>query len=634
MRIERITAVDFQGIRRVDLSLGDLSFIFGPNGAGKSSIADAILFALAGETTRGSQLGQVVRQGGKSAEVQVEAGGRVVCRKRTLRSGEVLVDGAKQRAADADGAVEKAVGHSLPAVSAALRSGRVLSLKPAELQALLAGLTGARSDGAALREAAGSETIAALARLSLKVPTSLSGCEQLEAQAVALRQQAKRDVASADGELARYSLPTPELVQQAAKVSADELAQQLRDLRQRRDQAVRRQASGDGERAGRLAALRSRLAELAKVPSPEEDPEYRKAAVSGEDEELSRALSKLREKHATAQREHAEAKAEVTSASAAFEDISRRQKELDTADGCLEPCEHCSVADLAKQSSELDAELEQLNQRHMNALARLQSKAAAIDETSKEIRAAEGAHARVTQRRSLLDAARARFDTAKAERSRIESQIRQLESQADKSEQPSEDVEALGQELSQVEALLGVKRSLDERDRVEKRLAELRAREADADLVAKVFGPKGVRARLLSKAVDPLLDEANDALEQLGGGLRVGLDESLSWWVEAQRVRLSPEQLSDGEQTRLTFALQYAVTRLSGVGVLVLDRTELVHDRDALRQWAASCADEGLQVVLLTCAPAPEAVPAGFFAYRMEGGVAHRIPDQAAAANA
>lgn len=74
MRIVHLTIENFQGLRRVDLSLGPVTLINGHNGAGKSSICEAIRLALTGQAERvelKKEYLHLVRQGAKSGSISV-----------------------------------------------------------------------------------------------------------------------------------------------------------------------------------------------------------------------------------------------------------------------------------------------------------------------------------------------------------------------------------------------------------------------------------------------------------------------------------------------------------------------------------------------------------------------------------
>src|SRR3990167_7524586 len=106
MKIERMIVKNFEGIRAMDLALGDINLVYGPNGAGKSSIADALEFALTGAALRGGTLPDLIRQGAKKLEVEGRlTNGHEIRRERTRSGGEVCLDGLEVKAAEAEAAI-------------------------------------------------------------------------------------------------------------------------------------------------------------------------------------------------------------------------------------------------------------------------------------------------------------------------------------------------------------------------------------------------------------------------------------------------------------------------------------------------------------------------------------------------
>ena len=200
----------------------------------------------------------------------------------------------------------------------------------------------------------------------------------------------------------------------------------------------------------------------------------------------------------------------------------------------------------------------------------------------------------------------------------------------------AEDLGALDQQLAAAEAALVAGAVVEQRAQAEARVKAAEHAVADADLVAQVCGPKGARVQLLARALVPFLEEANAALALLATGYQVDVDTEgeLSLVVRRGETTMRPAQLSDGERTRVLAVLQYAVTVLAGVDLLVLDRIELADDagRAGLKQLAATAMGEGIQVLMLTSAPAPAEVPAGVVAYHVQDGAATRIPEAAKSA--
>lgn len=193
---------------------------------------------------------------------------------------------------------------------------------------------------------------------------------------------------------------------------------------------------------------------------------------------------------------------------------------------------------------------------------------------------------------------------------------------------PSGDLAGLRERIAKGEQVRAAVVSLGELAALEQELAAIDAQWTDADAVAKACGPKGVQAGLLAACTSPFTDAANEALAALAPEFRVAVSgDDFGIVVQRGDVALRPAQLSDGERTRLLYVLQFAVAKLAKVPFLVLDRTELLDDtgKAGLRRLMGACLAAGIQVLMLSCSPAPAAVPPGVVGYRMQDGTAERI---------
>lgn len=157
---------------------------------------------------------------------------------------------------------------------------------------------------------------------------------------------------------------------------------------------------------------------------------------------------------------------------------------------------------------------------------------------------------------------------------------------------------------------------------------------AAIDAVTKALGPDGAHGKLVAMGCGPFLDACNAAFAQLAPDYRLGMDTD-GFLVARGEALVRPGALSDGARVRLLYAMQVAVARLAQVPLVALDRTELLDaaGKAGLQRLIATCREEDIQVVMLTCAPAPAAAPEGITAYAMAAGKATRIaPAQRAAA--
>ncbi len=78
IRVHRLEAADFMTyghLKLDDMSNGIPTLVAGPNGLGKTNLMEAILFALSGKTSKGLNIGDLVRQGQKKATLTIVLGG-------------------------------------------------------------------------------------------------------------------------------------------------------------------------------------------------------------------------------------------------------------------------------------------------------------------------------------------------------------------------------------------------------------------------------------------------------------------------------------------------------------------------------------------------------------------------------
>lgn len=641
MRIESVSIRDFCGIQNVDLQLAGLTLLYGVNGAGKSSVLDAIRHALTGDL-RGEIVADVIRQGAKKATVEVMFGERTgVATVTTPRGRSVSVDGVEIPTKEAPAAIATTTGASVEAIRAALASGAILSMKPDARLALLAAITGAKFDKATI-----AGELAGVDLLGNDSPSSLTELRLLADRAVAARKEAKRRKDDAEQDYAHVPLVAPAIAAKATN-EADVIAR-LAELRRRRDVSLI-QAN-----PARLAELDAEIAKHgpSKLPSVSPaaagermvraeaalkdalrlvaDLEARAVPAAGPSlDDATRAVDLARAEAAAARKALDLARAEYGRRAAIVEAVkdggccdtcgqALTDALLGTAKDALDTAKSegkaKADADAAAQARLAQAEQALLSARHTEAARKA---AADLVIAKKAVPEAEAAFVKATDEyRKLREAAA----TADAHNARIDERARLLTPSAD-------NVTLLEAEILELEAVWTAFRPLADAARLKKSIADAEARVIAADQLEKRC--LEARASIVSKAIAPFTKAANDALALIAPGLTVEVDGEVSITVG----RLSIDRLSDGERMRVLYALQLAVTRLAGVRLLVLDRVEVVDDvgRGALKKLAAACADEGIQVVMLTCATAPSVLPPAVRGYVIQGGRAVAIPAAKAA---
>lgn len=214
--IKSIHAIDFQGLADLHLELGRVTTLYGPIGAGKSSVADAIAWALTGETPRGGNAERVIRQGGDAAKVTLAlADDSTLGRKRTPSATTLGIAGAIVKKEPFDAAVRKSVG-DVRALRAVLRSGAILTMPKADLQQFLVDLTGAKFDATSIVAALGTDVVDAATRHGLALPKSIDSFGGFEASAVERRKAAKRSLEDAEESLRRMPAPVVDVGERKA----------------------------------------------------------------------------------------------------------------------------------------------------------------------------------------------------------------------------------------------------------------------------------------------------------------------------------------------------------------------------------------------------------------------------------
>jgi len=467
--------------------------------------------------------------------------------------------------------------------------------------------------------------------------------------------------------------------------------QKLTTLRAQRDQALRSQAGADGAREERRADAAARLRQAEATIALEVPPAVDVKPFRTQLENAQRDVVRAQEALAAIDRDVlalqrttagsvpaapslADAQKAVEDAKTRFAVAEEQRNALAKAGKALgeqvkklkaggaEACPHCTQAIPAAVVDALEERLQGMRDQHAEAAETEEAAAAAVETAQRQLVAAQqrDAHQRAAAKLADMQASRpaavAKYDAAVGVETKIRAEHDAVAQKASAHalakkahDDAVEEAERLRQEIARIDAPSPVATvsvveidaqiarattvrdaipALEKKAKYEKWIAEADAEIEDRNTVEKAC--KAAKAELLARSVSPFVDAANTALATMAPGytIEVNAADGLSIVARHHGLTLPIESLSDGERTRVLYALQLATVRLAKVPLLILDRAELVDDegRAAVVELAGTCAEEGIQVLLLSCKPAPDSVPEGFTAYAVSDGRATRIP--------
>lgn len=588
MRIKRIGISEFRSYATAAAAFGPgVNYVGGQNGVGKTSLADAIRVALTG-TCRGAEtgmdLGELRRQGSVrrwSVELETDDG-QVISR----AEGE----GPRSNRQKAIDLLVKIPRHQ---VSACLESGVLLGEDDKAVQKIVLELASPGyeipADVAALARAHG---VDAGERMSLA---------EIDA-AYKLLYERRREEKARSRALTSAAPAVPDgLDESVAALSNEHLDAHVRDVRSRLE-ALRAQHHEADSRLVRLRGeVLSAQARLQRARAALDNAQPTRQAT-GDVEDLERRLRVAREAHQAAQRAVTEAISAERAADRARTEARAEVAELRDLSGKTE-CPTCRqkipkdvfqrVLDTARDVSEAAVKAHYAAKA---AVVDAQRKLAALDHPSllecelDAARAAAGADVE-------LEAARQAFIAAENEAGNAADAL-------DREGDPLiEQVEQLHARLANGEALLAkLTRYAGARHAAEQaasaRAATDQAVEQLEQLVA-FFGPEGVRSHASTGGVDQLEGAINAVLRPMGYAVDLAGVVRLAGplLVNGRPARL----LSSSERLRVGLAIQAAIARWTGLGIVVIDDYErLVGPALLATQAAVAHLAADLQVFVLS----------------------------------
>lgn len=687
MKLKTLKVNNLLGIRAAVIAFGErLTLIYGENGAGKTSIADAIRWALTGDATRGMTLGEMVRRGAKSADVELELDGTTVVRRQQRSGGsERQVGGVALKADEAMVALEKATGTNATTLQAALRPGALLDMAPAPLQRMLLALSGGSAEAEAIQEAL-RPLEHAFKATGLEPPKSIEAFATVASQAEGARKEAKRTAASAQADLARLPRPAGPAGDAAWACRGNgsgkkALTDKAAEVEAALEKATAEAGAIEGASAEQLRVTRARITQLQAKEKPKGDAESLRAKLKGLQDSLGvageargsakarleglearlrglRAAAKpgtpvgpaqvaARKDLLAAANAAVEAATKKLAAAEASGKAARAEVKSASVEGCNHSCQH-HCPDLAAA----EARLSKSKEDFVGARAEMEKASKAQTEAAAALRSAEAAnaHAEAEELEKQVQALREQAaDEQKVSAVAEEiSKLQRLLAEHDAWELAQREVATLQERMASApklalvppdtgplkEQLRVVREAVAAYDAFERIAeAEAKVREAEAaiaaaDAVAVGCGPTGAqRLKLLAGAVAPFVAAANEAFAVLHPGATVAFEADGGLRLKLDGESFSPDALSRGQSAIFEYALQFAVAKLSKVGVLILDHAETVDERHrgAIKKLVAHANKAGIQVVMLSCAAAPPAEPKGIPTYVVTAGSVARL---------
>ena len=567
-------------------------------------------------------------------------------------------------------------------LDAALRADALLEQPAADLQRLLLRLTGAKIDAAAIAAAFDAAVLESVKRTTLALPESLEQFASCCKAAEEARKIAKRTATSLEADLARLPVPNGPAADaaRAKGTTLETLQQALADASTQHTAAVATQARTSGEAAGakaeRLRALQARQTELRAVEKPRGTAAEAQMLVTKlEAAAVQRAAveQRLVQARQTAQQARQAAPAgigapppapvdptpiriDLAAARVVLEGLERVGKEtkarLDSAnvEGCSHSCKvHCvdvekeqgcyaaskgAYAEQRKVVRKLEkdlaaAEATQAAAQADGARAQALVVAAEAEEAVKRLETEAAAlpaadPAAIAKAQTALNGHKA-HQNAEAELRRVATEIEGLAAAPEPAAPTAVDPAPIAAKMESIRYALEARGMLDRRAEVEAKLVDARLAIEDADAIAQACGPKGTaRVKLYAQALAPFVTACSEALAIVATGYEMALDTAGDLAIALRKNgEIYPvSAISRGEVALLQYALQYAVARLAGVGVLIFDHAENIDEdrRTAFKKLIARCLKDGAQVLLLSCTKPPAKAPKGTAFYTVVDG--------------
>lgn len=577
MYLSKLMLKNWRSHKDTTLEFGQVNLIRGGNNSGKSSIAQAIEYVLTGrcsgtdEAGRGIEgaisLGQAsttVAGIFKHAEAVNGASTSGITLSRTRNgagSSVTMTYGAKGSAAGRQVAelLEK-WGYPVDVMSAALRSGRFVSLDPKEQKELLADVL--RPETVKLPED--------IAELMDACGLSANKLDEVDLETVRLYQDmATKLRAGCTAALRELGEPEEVPEPQPGEPTREQISQKLTALiaeQMKLTQQIQKAESAWADRNARRRRLPEEIAKLEAAILPKED-EDRLMGVIADEAKIKKAAPELARVQA---------------------EIAEKRGQLAKIGQNNEKCPTCGQA----------ADTEAIKKRLEEAIQAAASRIPTLEGLAMH-------YSEIAQARQRLEAHRAAFldlpklqkeakdlgpiEDLPKEHAELTKQIEALSVRVKNGQERLADVSALAEKRNSVRVLLEQRRNLE-------------IRWESADKLAKWAGPDGIQSQMTGSKLDSFSAQINAVLEEFGYACTFMLEPyGISVRAVGSDADLSLAALSESEQWRFGLGLQSAIAKVTGFGIVVCDRADVLSaaNRGKLVKAMLGC---GLQVIV--CATA------------------------------
>jgi exonuclease SbcC len=657
VKINRLSLQNFRNHEHTEISLDSINIFVGKNAAGKSSIKHAIEYLLTGRVTgltdeAGRGAAEVLpRHGSGEAVVQAEIEGLGTVT-RSTRGGlkveipdDIYVDELHGPDKNHQAFLELRLGASRDVISAAINTGRFLSLPPAEQKALLFRLLGFTFTKDRFLAHIPTECRDVFDRLC---PPGLAGgaevFDRLEKVFRDERRAAKKTLKEletlAAGSPGESSLPP------GAWENREQIRQQLDDLKAQRDDLLqtRARASEAGKRRRELereiAVLEEKLAGL-QEREKELRPQGDERAEANYADSLTTRMDALARQLESLRNERIIAAGQLETHRQNKEGWQKLIERIKTDERCpLGPGIICT-ADRTAMIKKAERDLAAVDEHIQKAEAevkRLEEEAARVEAELNETRAKLEEHQQRIRDWQLI------ADRVQQVQDNLERFRQALASLAD---YDPDDLARLEQDLEALEKRIATGEDLVQRLAVEEsrrkeqkklaaRVEQARAEVEALEILVELFGPKGLRQRLLADVLDRLQARADERMQLLTGGeYRVQFSaegkDGFAVTVFRNGIPRSANQLSTSERLRLGVVMQDILNGLTGLGLLVVDDAETLDPQNkmALINMLLRIRGEYGTIIVLSAlgetAPRNPGIP-GLAMFLVEDGAVKPLP--------